>query len=493
MISALRQKESSPFAISNIRRFIAFRVLFNSRFYYPVFTILFLDFGLSVAQFAVLNAAWAATIVLLEVPSGALADVIGRKRLLVFATSVMVVEIGIIAFVPLMNPGVIFYVFLVNRILSGLAEAAASGADEAIAYDSLKARNMESQWGRVLDHMMRYRAVGFIFAMTIGGAVYDPNLMETLCRMVGFDVHLSQEITMRFPLYLTFIMSLFALWSTLGMEEICFSDALNQASDPPKSYGLHGEKDLSSGNKGVQSPAPVNGHDPVPADTWTWIQNLKKAFAATFMAGGWILKNPFVLSVMLFGMVFDGVIRMTITLSSQYYRLVDIPESLFGIIGSLLALLGMVIPRVALAIVEKRSHHTALVVTTLLAFSGLWGMNFFWPYYGLVPAVLTSCAMYFTGFFASYYINRETDSRRRATVLSFKGLVYNISYGVLGILYALVLKFERTGLEKTILDIQQLEIQVFKDAFVSFPLLFMAGMGVMGVLSYEIFQKNRTI
>ena len=488
MISALRQKESSPFAISNIRRFIAFRVLFNSRFYYPVFTILFLDFGLSVAQFAVLNAAWAATIVLLEVPSGALADVIGRKRLLVFATSVMVVEIGIIAFVPLMNPGVIFYVFLVNRILSGLAEAAASGADEAIAYDSLKARNMESQWGRVLDHMMRYRAVGFIFAMTMGGAVYDPNLMETLCRMVGFDVHLSQEITMRFPLYLTFVMSLFALWSTLGMEEVSFNDALNEASDSPAREMDDGEKEPSSGK--TQDPSPEKHHHSVPVPTW--IQNLKKAFAATFMAGGWILKNPFVLSVMLFGMVFDGVIRMTITLSSQYYRLVDIPESLFGIIGSLLALLGMVIPRVALAIVEKRSHHTALVVTTLLAFSGLWGMNFFWPYYGLVPAVLTSCAMYFTGFFASYYINRETDSRRRATVLSFKGLVYNISYGVLGILYALVLKFERTGLEKTIPDTQQLEIQVFKEAFVSFPLLFMAGMGGMGVFSYVIFQRNRT-
>ena len=491
MISLLRQKEPSPFAISNIRRFIAFRVLFNSRFYYPVFTILFLDFGLSVAQFAVLNAAWAATIVLLEVPSGALADIIGRKRLLVFATSVMVVEIGIIAFVPRMNPGLIFSVFLVNRILSGVAEAAASGADEAIAYDSLKARNMESQWGRVLDHMMRYRAVGFIFAMTIGGAVYDPNLMESLCSMVGGDVHLSQEITMRFPLYLTFVMSLFALWSTLGMEEICFNDPLNEAaSDAPDRQGRNGEKKPSSGNKGVLSPAPLKADASVPVHTW--IQNLKKAFVATFMAGGWILKNPFVLSVMLFGMVFDGVIRMTITLSSQYYRLVDIPESLFGIIGSLLALLGMVIPRVALAIAENKSHHTALVVTMLLAFFGLWGMNFFWPYYGLVPAVLTSCAMYFTGFFASYYINRETDSKRRATVLSFKGLVYNISYGVLGILYALVLKFERTGLEKTIPDTQQLEIQVFKDAFVSFPLLFMAGIGVMGIASYVMFKKLRT-
>ncbi len=86
--------DTSLLLIPNIR-LIAFRVLFNSRFYYPVFTILFLDFGLSVAQFSILNAVWAATIVIAEVPSRALADIIGRKRLLVSSGLIMMVEIGI--------------------------------------------------------------------------------------------------------------------------------------------------------------------------------------------------------------------------------------------------------------------------------------------------------------------------------------------------------------------------------------------------------------
>ena len=47
------------FAIPNIRRFLAFRLLFGVRFYYPVFAVLFLDFGLSIGQFTVLNAIWA--------------------------------------------------------------------------------------------------------------------------------------------------------------------------------------------------------------------------------------------------------------------------------------------------------------------------------------------------------------------------------------------------------------------------------------------------
>ena len=116
----------SPFAIPNVRLFIAFRVFFNARFYYPVFTILFLDFGLTLDQFALLNAAWAASIVMLEVPSGALADTIGRRNLLIVTGILMVIEILLLCFVPLGNAGLLFAVFLVNRVLSGAAEAAAS-------------------------------------------------------------------------------------------------------------------------------------------------------------------------------------------------------------------------------------------------------------------------------------------------------------------------------------------------------------------------------
>ena len=38
----------SVFKITNIRMFIALRVLYNARFYYPVFTVLFLDYGLTI-------------------------------------------------------------------------------------------------------------------------------------------------------------------------------------------------------------------------------------------------------------------------------------------------------------------------------------------------------------------------------------------------------------------------------------------------------------
>lgn len=149
---------TSAFAIPNIRRFLAFRLLFGVRFYYPVFAILFLDFGLTVGQFAVLNAVWAATIVSCEVPSGALADLVGRRALVVTAGALMVVEIALLCWVPLGHPEWVFTAFLLNRILSGLAEALASGADEALAYDSLKAHHRAMDWPHVLATLTRWRS-----------------------------------------------------------------------------------------------------------------------------------------------------------------------------------------------------------------------------------------------------------------------------------------------------------------------------------------------
>jgi MFS family permease len=180
------QLEKSPLKIRNVRLFIAFRVFFNSRFYYPIFTILFLDFGLSLQQFALLNVAWAAAIVLFEVPSGALADTVGRKTLLVFSAALMVVEMALLCFVPKGNVNLLFVVFLINRVLSGIAEAAASGADEAIAYDALKQHGHATEWPRVLEKLMRMQSIAYMGAMSLGAAVYDPALMQ---HVVGHRRH----------------------------------------------------------------------------------------------------------------------------------------------------------------------------------------------------------------------------------------------------------------------------------------------------------------
>ena len=74
-----------------------------------------------------------------------------------------------------------------------------------------------------------------------------------------------------------------------------------------------------------------------------------------------------------------------------------------------------------------------------LALIGLYGMTFFWPYWGLAPLFILAVVMQFVSMAVSFYLNRITQSRQRATVLSFKGLSFNLAYGLIGIMYALLL------------------------------------------------------
>ncbi|VVS94119.1 MFS transporter [Desulfoluna spongiiphila] len=421
----------SPFSLRNVRLFIAFRLFFTARFYYPVFSILFLDFGLTVSQFALLNAVWAAVIVVAEVPSGALADTLGRKRLLVATGAMMVVELSLLCVAPIRGGGLLFTLFLVNRVLSGLAEASASGADEALAYDALKREGMEGAWGRVLEVQMRVQSVAFVVAMVLGGVVYDPEVMGRFFSFLGLGISVTQDLTLRIPLVLTFVFGLFTLGCALAMSE----------------------------------PAdPAHAEQPSTAE----------AFAKTLEAGRWILTTSFALTVILAGLIFDGVMRMVITLASQYYRVIGIPEASFGLIGALVAALGIVVPKVSRHLAETRSPRFNLMVLGSLTLVSLVWMAFFPPYLGLVPALVLFGAMSMVAFFVSHYLNRLAASETRATVLSFKGLAYNISYGLLGMLYAVILAMERRPLlaETPLLSGQGLEDRLFMETFFVFPLSF---------------------
>lgn len=403
------------FRIPNVRLFIFFRLFFNARFYYPIFTVLFLDFGLTLEQFALLNAVWAATIVLLEVPSGALADTMGRRNLLVLAASLMVMEMLLLCFAPRGNPSLLFAFFLMNRIFSGTAEAAASGADEALAFDTLQERGLSGSWNRVLDRQMRVQSMGYIVAMSIGAAVYDPRLMHTVAGWLGWRITPDQSVTLRFPVYLTLAMAVLALLTTLKMRE---------TGPAARARSAECGKMTACG------------------------QSVGRAFRLTFQAGAWIFSTPLALVLITAGVLFDNIIRMVLTLNSQYYRVIQLPEASFGLIGSALALLGVFLPRLASKLVTGRRPAFNMTMLSVLTLAGLGGMTFFWPVAGLLPMVLLYSAILMAGFMLSYYLNRITESHQRATVLSFKGLFFNLAYGLAGLLYSLLiaaLKSDLTG------------------------------------------------
>jgi hypothetical protein len=53
-----------------------------------------------------------------------------------------------------------------------------------------------------------------------------------------------------------------------------------------------------------------------------------------------------------------------------------------------------------------------------------------WPIYGVLPTLFLMMMMGFLSFTVSRVLHEEADSSRRATVLSVKGLMFNLGYGL---------------------------------------------------------------
>lgn len=373
----------------NLPLFIAFRVLFNARFYYPVIGVLFMDLGLTLEQYALLNVVWAATIILLEIPSGALADVIGRKRVVVLASLLMVAEMAVFAFAP--RGDWMFWFLVLNRLLSGAAEACASGADEALAYDSLPAEDRDSTWPRVLESLMRWKSGGFFIAMVAGAALFDANLVASMTAWTGWEP--AGGDTVRWPVY-----------ATLGTAFLCLAVALN-FREPPR-------------------PSSTDSHA------------IGRAWRNIIEGAAHVFASRRILFLMLAALLIDSFVRIFLTFGSNYYRLIELPPFVNGILGSCLALLGFAVAPMAKKMVASRGVRANYTVTAGLVLLGLGGTAMAWPLWGAWVVVPLGVSMSMLQFFTSNYLNQWTDSHVRATVLSFRGVALNLGYAIAGVLFA---------------------------------------------------------
>ncbi|BBL90495.1 MFS transporter [Vibrio rotiferianus] len=382
--------------IRNVRCFLMFRSSYFARFYYPVFTLLYLDYGLTLSQFAMLNVVWAATIVLAEVPSGAFADTLGRKRLVVLSSLVMFIEIAMIAFVPTGNPTFVFVVFLINRVLSGLAMALASGADEALAYDTLKEQGKEELWPRVLQIQLRLSSSVGIVVTLVGAAMYDVNFMTSVYHFLGLAEPESTQDIMRIPVYATLFVAMIAIYAALGMREA-------------KKVMPSSESKLAS---------------------------TMASMKLTLDTAKWVLSTPYVLFILLYYSLFEHTSRMFLTMNSQYYRAIDIPIIYFGFIGAGISVLQILLASQSRRLAESMEPKTFIAIMGLASMATYYWISLGWSIYGVIPALILIFIIMTMSIFISYHLNKKTESHNRATVLSFKGLMFNLGYGSIGILYA---------------------------------------------------------
>ncbi|WKY60231.1 MFS transporter [Vibrio sp. SNU_ST1] len=430
--------------IPNVRYFLMFRSSYFARFYYPIFTLLYLDYGLTLSQFAMLNVVWAATIVLAEVPSGAFADTLGRKKLVVLSSIVMFIEIAMIALVPIGSPDLVFIVFLINRILSGLAMALASGADEALAYDTIKEQGNEELWPRVLQIQLRVASSVGIFVTLIGAAMYDVNFMANIFHALGLAEPESTKNLMRIPVFATLLVAMIAIYAAVNMRE---------------------EKKV------------------MPSDQ-TKLAATIASLKLTADTGKWVLATPYVLFILLYYSLFEHTSRMFLTMNSQYYLAIDIPIIYFGFIGAGISLLKIILAGQSRRLAESMEPETFIGVMGLACMATYYWISLGWTIYGVIPALILIFIIMTMNIFISYHLNKKTESHNRATVLSFKGLMFNLGYGLIGILYAYYYRLVSQGYTEQEIELNLAFLASLSSFFYYFTLLFIA-------ISALFYFKNR--
>ncbi len=217
-------------------------------------------------------------------------------------------------------------------------------------------------------------------------------------------------MTLRFPIYLNLVMALIALVVVLGLRE-------------------------PSVRKSHAAPVDEDGQSETTSSAWGLVLS----------AGAWIARSPVALFVIVGGFMFDSVIRLFLTFSSSYFRLIFLPEASYGLIGASLGGLGLVISPVARWMVARNSLAQNYAWIAVTALAALIGVACQWQLWGVIFIIPLGAAMMALGFMVSYYLNALVDSHHRATVLSFKGLAFNLAYGFVSLLFALVLRAFHDG------------------------------------------------
>lgn len=150
-----------------VRLFYLYKFFENFVPVYPVYLLLFGQRGIPLADVSLLLSIWSLSVVLLEVPSGILADYWNRKHMLVFAALFKGICYGLWIFSES------FFLFALGFLFWGVSCSFASGSEEALLYDALKENNEEDKFDEVYGKGSFYGTVGIVAATVTGGIISE--------------------------------------------------------------------------------------------------------------------------------------------------------------------------------------------------------------------------------------------------------------------------------------------------------------------------------
>lgn len=151
---------------SNIRKMYLIRFLYNLYFISAVLVPFYTDWGgLKFSRILFLNAWFMGWNFLLEIPTGTVADFLGRKVSMMMGC--LIGAVGCVVYVSYPS----FALFLFAEIIFSISYTLLSGADEALAYDTLKELNRTEESKTVFSRMESFKLGGMLFAASLGGVI----------------------------------------------------------------------------------------------------------------------------------------------------------------------------------------------------------------------------------------------------------------------------------------------------------------------------------
>lgn len=152
----------------NIKIAYALSFLKNSWFWLGIWVFYYLKFT-NYAGIGIIETTLVLTMVLAEIPTGAIADLLGKRITLIISFLLQAVCNLMMGFAFTL-PHLIIAVFL-----GGLGGTLYSGAAEALVYDSLKQEHKESLYDKVISNMSTLSLVAMTVSSIVGGFIYTLN------------------------------------------------------------------------------------------------------------------------------------------------------------------------------------------------------------------------------------------------------------------------------------------------------------------------------
>ncbi len=159
--------ESNDAYQKNIRKYQIYVAVSGFTAAGPLCYLFYLAQGISFSQLSLIETVSLAVLVFFEVPSGAFADLIGRKKSMALGCLLMAGEFFLI------GSGYTVSVFVLAALIGGIGISLESGADDALLYDSLKKLKREGEFQKILGQSTALFKITAACAGVLGGYLYS--------------------------------------------------------------------------------------------------------------------------------------------------------------------------------------------------------------------------------------------------------------------------------------------------------------------------------